>query len=184
MFTYVRALDAATALKAESSNEKDQKAHLEMQLKEVNARVQRWLKMVDEMGDDQFDEIAERLKAAKAERTSLEQALLKTEREDGAFERAMAFMLSDGPDLMDQVLDGELKASERLNALLRQIGVSPVLLDGHIWDGDVKAAVASWKQIDLVKADQEVGWIMKDPEAEIPIQIGGGYGYLGELAGD
>lgn len=181
LFTYVRAFDAATALKAESSNEKDQKAKLEMQLKEVNARVQRWLKMVDEMGDDQFDEIAERLKAAKAERTALEQALLKSEREDGAFERAMDFMLSEGPDLMDQVLDGELKASERLNALLRQIGISPVLLDGHIWDGDVKATVASWKRIELSTADRVVGAIVKDPEAEIPVQIGGNYGYIGDL---
>lgn len=180
LFTYVSALDAATALKAQSSSDKDQKAKLEMQLKEVNARVQRWLKMVDELGDDQFDEITERLKAAKNERTALEQALLKTEREEGAFERATDFMFSDGPDLMDQVLDGELRASERLNTLLRQIGVAPVLLDGHVWHGDVKAVVASWQRIEMLKGDKVVGVIVKDSEGEAPLQVGGGYAYTGE----
>jgi len=183
MFTYARALDAAMALKSRSSDRKDQRAKLEMQLEGVKAKVQRWLKMVDEMGDDQFDEIAEGLRAAKAERAALEQTLLKTQWEAGAFERATDFMLTDGPNLMDQVIVGNVKASERLNALLRQTGVSPVLRDGHVWDGDIKAVIANWQRVEVVRGDRVIGLFIQDPESEAPIQIGGGYAYM-ELAGE
>src|SRR5690606_11843835 len=148
LFTYVRALDAVLEIKAQSSGERDQRAELEMKLKEVDARVQRWLKMIDELGDDQFDEVAARLKAARTERTAIEKELLKTNREEGVFERVTDFLLTDGPELMDRVLEGEPQASEKLNALLRQIGVSPVIQDGRIFHGETRAEVVSWQQVD------------------------------------
>ncbi|MEE2001651.1 recombinase family protein [Alkalimonas sp. MEB108] len=181
LFTYVRALDAVLHLKAQSPDEKDQRAELERKLKEADAKIQRWIKLVDELGDDQFDEVAERLKAAKAERTAIEKALLKTNQEDGVFERMMDFLLGDGPDLMDQVIEGDPRASEKLNALFRQIGINPVIQDGSILDGDIRAEVLSWQEIALKSPDKTIGKIFKDPTGEYPIQLGGGYGYNGDL---